>query len=105
MGTVFAVLSLVIAMISVWFTTEALKRVDIHSDAAIKPHIRDVNAKIREGQSLMNDIDSRLRRIEQQVEVLKIDHRGAQDLEQQTREIRKSVDKARAFVPSKVLSA
>ena len=105
MGTVFAVLSLVIAVISVWFTTEALKRVDRHNDAAVKPHIRDVKAKIREGEGLMKDIDSRLRRIEQQVEVLKTDPRVAQDLEQQTKEIRTSVDKARAFVPSKVLSA
>ncbi len=105
MATVFAVLSLVIAIISVWFTTEALKRVDLHGGAAIKPHIRDVNAKIREGHSLMNDIDSRLRRLERQVEVLKIDHRAALDLEQQTQEIRKSVDKAREFVPSQALSA
>jgi len=105
MGTVLACLSLAVALISVWFTSEALRRAESHGDAVVKPHLKNVNARIRESRSLLDEIDSRLRRVEQQVEVLKIDHRGAQELDDQTKELRKTLDQARDFVPTRVMSA
>ncbi len=105
MGTVLASLSLAVALISVWFTSEALRRAESHGDAVVKPHLRNVNARIQESRSLIDEIDSRLRRIEQQVEVLKIDHRAANALDDQTKDLRKSLDQARDFVPTRVMSA
>ncbi len=105
MGTVLACLSLAVALISVWFTSEALRRAESHGDAVVKPHLKNVHARIRESRSLLDEIDTRLRRVEQQVEVLKIDHRAAHEIENQTKEIRKNLDQARDFVPSRVMSA
>lgn len=105
MGTVLACMSLAIALISVWFTAEALRRAESHGDAVVKPHLRNVNARIREGRSLIDEIDSRLRRIERQVEILKLDNHAAQGLDEQTKELRKSLDDVRDFVPTRAMSA
>lgn len=105
MGTVLACISLAIALISVWFTSEALRRAESHGDAVVKPHLRAVNARIREGRTLMDEIDSRLRKVERQVEILKLDQRAAQDLKSQTQDLRQSVDEVRDFVPTRAMSA
>jgi hypothetical protein len=105
MGTVLAGLSMAIALISVWFTTEALRRADSHGESAIKPHLLNVNARIRENRSLIEEMDSRLRRIERQIEVLKIDNRAAHGLSEETKELRSTLEQARDFVPTRVMSA
>ncbi|NQV98848.1 MAG: hypothetical protein HQ483_04065 [Rhodospirillales bacterium] len=105
MGLVLACISLGVALIACWFTAEALRRAESNGDAVVKPHLRNVNARLRESRSLIDEMDSRLRRIERQVEVLKIDHRAAQGLDDQTRELRKTLDQARDFVPTRAMSA
>ena len=105
MAIILACISLAIALISVWFTSEALRRAESHGDAVVKPHLRNVNARIREGRGMIDEIDSRLRRIERQVEILKIDHRAAQGLDEQTKELRNSLDEVRDFVPTRAMSA
>ena len=105
MEMILASLSLALALISVWFTAQALSRAESHGDTIVKPHIRLLNARIKSDRSVVDDIDRRLRRIEREIQVLKIDSHTTQNLKAQTRGIREAVDDKRKFIPSRVMTA
>ena len=87
------------------FTAQALGREENQGDSIIKPHIRQVNARIQIDSSVVEDNYRRLHRIGREIEVLKSNDRTTHNLKIQTRVIRKVVDDKRKFLPSRVMRA
>ena len=62
MTAVLAVLAFIIAFGSIWFTAEALKSIDAHNDAVLKPHLGKNHAMV---DAIDKTLKSFTRRLEQ----------------------------------------
>ena len=91
MTAVLAVLAFIIAFGSIWFTAEALKRIDVHNDAVLKPHL---------GRKTLKSLTRRLEQLEKQVHLLKLKADMAPEIERQTAAIQSGLNDARHFIPT-----
>ena len=67
MIAVIAVLSFVMAFGAIWFTTEALKRVDNFNDAKMRPHLTKINQAVKGVNENMRTLNGRMELLEKQV--------------------------------------
>ena len=63
MIAVLAVLAFIIAFGSIWFTAEALKLIDAHNDAMLKPHLRKIHAVIDANHETLKSLTRRLEQL------------------------------------------
>ena len=99
MTAVLAVLAFIIAFGSIWFTAEALKRIDAHNDAMIKPHLRKINAVIEAKDETLKSLTRRLEQLEKKVHLLKLKAQLAPEIERQTAAIQSGLNDAQLYIP------
>lgn len=100
MIAVIAVLSFAMAFGAIWFTSEALKRVDSYNDARLKPHIGKVQRAIDEVQETVLSLRGRMEALEKDIRVLKIKNELSPILERDTAALRGDLGKVEQFTPS-----
>ncbi len=100
MTAVIAVLSFILAFGALWFTSEALKRVDSYNDARLKPHIGKVNRAIDEVHETLMSLAGRMELLEKQVRILKLNAELPPVMERGTAVLRADLGKTEQFIPS-----
>ena len=100
MTAVLAVLAFIIAFGSIWFTAEALKRIDAHNNAVLKPHLGKNHAMVDAIDKTLNSLTRRLEQLEKQVHLLKLKADMAPEIERQTAAIQSGLNDAQHFIPT-----
>lgn len=100
MTTVIAVLSFFMAFGAIWFTSEALKRVDSYNDARLRPHLKKVHQAVGEVWETLNGLKGRLDLLEKKVHVLKLNADLPPVIEQEVNALYAGINKARDSFPS-----
>ncbi len=106
MGAVLGILGFLMGLMSLWFTTEALRRVDKSGEGLIRPHVRGIKSKIGETNARISRLETRLENMEARMLSLFLEERKARDLAEQTRAIREGVAEVRRnFEPAATYNA
>ena len=100
MTAVIAVLSFIMAFAAIWFTSEALKRVDSCNDARLRPHLKKIHQAVAEVQETLDGLKGRLDLLEKKVRVLKLNADLPPVIEQEVSAFHADIDKTRNFSPS-----
>jgi hypothetical protein len=100
MTAVLAVFALIIAFRSMWFTTEALKRIDAHNDAMLKPHLGKIHAVIDANDETLKSLNRRLGQLEKRVHLLKLKADLAPEIERETAAIQSGLNNAELYTPT-----
>jgi len=100
MTSVIAVLSFLMAFGAIWFTSEALKRVDGYSDARLKPHLNKINQVVGDVHETLDGLKERLSLLEKQVHILKLNADLPPVIEQEVSALHSDINQARGFTPS-----
>ena len=100
MTAVLAVLAFIIAFGSIWFTAEALKRIDAHNDAMIKPHLRKIHKVIEAKDETLKSLTRRLEQLEKQVHLLKLKADLAPQIERETAALQSGLNDAQLYIPT-----
>lgn len=100
MTAVLAVLAFIIAFGSIWFTAEALKRIDAHNDAMLKPHLRKIHAVIDANHETLKSLTRRLEQLEKQVHLLKLKADLAPEIERETAAFQSGLNDAQLYTPT-----
>lgn len=100
MTAVLAVLAFIIAFGSIWFTAEALKRIDAHNDAMLKPHLGKIHAVIDASDETLKSLTRRLGQLEKQVHLLKLKANLAPEIERETAAIQSGFNDAQLYTPT-----
>ncbi|NQV84806.1 MAG: hypothetical protein HQ494_13415 [Rhodospirillales bacterium] len=72
MIAVISVLSFVLAFGAIWFTSEALRRVDNYNDAKLKPHLLKIHQTTNAVEDALRALKGRVELLEKQVHTLKL---------------------------------
>jgi hypothetical protein len=72
MFAVMSVISIAMAFVAIWFTSEALKRLDFNHEALLRPYLRKINAALDEHREASRAMQARLEALEKQVRILKL---------------------------------
>jgi hypothetical protein len=106
MATVLGTLGFLMGLTSVWFTVEAVRRIDRSGEGLIRPHLRKIHTKITETNTRISRLESRLERTEERMLSMFIDERKARDLMAQTDAIRRgAADVRQSFQPTSSYNA
>ena len=99
MTAVIAVLSFIMAFGAIWFTSEALKRVDNFNTARMKPHIGKVYRAIDGVNETILSLQGRMERLEKQVRVLQLNTELPPAIERETMALQADLGETPKFVP------
>ena len=72
MFAVISVFSFAMAFGAIWFTSEALKRLDFNQEALLRPYLRKINQAFDEQRDANRALQARVESLEKQVRVLKL---------------------------------
>lgn len=100
MTTVIAVLSFIMAFGAIWFTSEALKRVDSYNDARLRPHLKKIHQAVEEVHETLAGLKGRLDLLEKKVHVLKLNADLPPVIEQEIGVFQADIKKTPNFSPS-----
>ena len=100
MTAVIAVLAFTMAFAAIWFTSEAVKRVDTRNEAMLRPHFRKVNAAIDANHTALRSLQARVDQLEKQVRTLKLHAELPAAIEQEAAAINSGLNDLRQFTPS-----
>lgn len=100
MTTVIAVLSFAMAFGAIWFTSEAVKRIDNSSDAQLRPYFRKFNRALDEDRDALRALLARLEKLEKQVQLLRLVQEVPQSVEREAADIHAGIDNLQRFTPS-----
>jgi len=95
MGAVLGTLGFVMGLASIWFTVEAIKRIDGHGDGMIRPHLKTFKMRMAQTNARIGDLEARLTRIEDKMVATRMESRAARDLAEETRVIRHGLQQSR----------
>ena len=71
MGTVLAVFAFILSFGALWFTSEILKRIDGHTETAIKPHLKAFETSLGNHADALDRLSRRMDTLEVDVRTLK----------------------------------
>ena len=100
MIAVIAVLSFVMAFGAIWFTTEALKRVDNFNDAKLRPHLTKINQAVKGVNENMRTLKGRMELLEKQVHTLQLKADIPQVIQQKASALHLDLLKAQQNIPT-----
>ena len=90
---------------AIWFTTEALKRMDAYGTALVKPFVRQMELSLNEARAQTLALDQRLNDLERKVDILRMEHHGSPAIPEDAKPIRQRVHEAQRFTPTNVYNA
>jgi hypothetical protein len=100
MIAVISVLSFALAFGAIWFTSEALRRVDNYNDAKLKPHLRKIHQIVDGVEESLRTVKGRLEVLESQVRTLKLKADLPPVLEQEASALQASLHQAHHNIPT-----
>ena len=100
MTAVIGVLAFVMAFGAIWFTSEAVRRVDTRNEAMLRPHFRKINAAIDENHEATRSLQARLAKLEKQVHTLKLNAELPSAVADESAAIQAGLDNLRHFTPT-----
>lgn len=100
MTTVIAVLSFAMAFVAIWFTSEAVKRVDNNSDARLRPYFRKIDQALDNNRDAVRSLQARLEKLEKQVRLLKLAAEVPHTVEAETAAVHAGVNELQRFTPT-----
>ena len=100
MTAVIGVLAFVMAFGAIWFTSEAVKRVDTRNDTMLRPHFRKINAAIDENYQAVKSLQDRLAKLEKQVHILRLNAELPSTLAEESAAIRSGLNNLQNFTPT-----
>ena len=103
MAVLLGTLALVIALIAVWYTVEAVKRIDVRNEAAVRPHVSDIKRVVDEEARMLQAVSVRLEKIERDVRLLKLEGIEMADVEPHITATRRAVNRVRQYYPTTAL--
>lgn len=72
MTAVLAFTAFIMALGAIWFTSEAVARVDTRNDAVLKPYLRKVHESIDQNQQTLLALRVRMEHLESEVRLIKL---------------------------------
>lgn len=103
MAVLLGTLALLLALVAVWYTVEAVKRVDFRNEAAVRPFVSDLRRAVNEEAQLLQAVSVRLDAIERDVRLLKLEGIEMTDVEPHVAATRQAVSRVRQYYPTTVL--
>lgn len=103
MAVLLGTLALVLALVAVWYTVEAVRRVDFRNEAAVRPFVSDIKRVVDEEARLLQAVSVRLDAIERDVRLLKLEGIELGEVEPHVAATRKAVSRVQSFYPTTVL--
>ena len=103
MTTVIAVLSFAMAFVAIWFTSEAVKRIDNNSDARLRPYFRKINQALDENRDAVRTLLARLEKLEKlekQVRLLKLAAEVPHPVETEAAAVHAGINQLQRFTPT-----
>jgi len=100
MIAVISVLSFVLAFGAIWFTSEALKRVDSYNDAKLRPHLLKVQQAANGVNETLQALNGRVELLERQIHTLKLKADLAPALEQEAAALQANLHKVHKSIPT-----
>ena len=100
MTTVIAVLSFAMAFVAIWFTSEAVKRIDNNSDARLRPYFRKINQALDENRDAARAMQARLDKLEKQVRLLKLAAELPHTVETEAAAVHAGINELQRFTPT-----
>ena len=100
MIAVIAVLSFVMAFGAIWFTTEALKRVDNYNDAKLKPHLNKIHLAFRGIDENLRAFKGRMELLEKQIHTLQLKADIPQAIQQEASALHADFHKTQQSFPT-----
>jgi len=100
MTTVIAVLSFAMAFVAIWFTSEAVKRIDNNSDARLRPYFRKINQALDENRDVARAMQARLEKLEKQVRLLKLAAEVPHTVETEAAAVHAGISELQRFTPT-----
>lgn len=95
MGATLGTIAIMISLTALWFTAEAVRRVDRRGDGILRPHMRTFKARLAETNSRIGDLEARLAQVETRLLAIRMESRAARDLADETRSIRDGLQRSR----------
>jgi len=100
MTTVIAVLSFAMAFGAIWFTSEAVKRIDNGSDARLRPQFRKIDKALDEDRAAMRALLARLEKLEKRVQLLTIAAEVPQSVSSEAAAIQTGINELQRYAPT-----
>ena len=100
MTAVLAFLAFIMAFGAIWFTSEALRRVDTRNDAMLKPHLGRIHQSVDKNQETLKSLKKRLDQLEKQVRILKLNAELPPEIERQTASLQSGLTDLQRFSPT-----
>jgi hypothetical protein len=100
MIAVIAVLSFIMAFGAIWFTSEALKRVDSYNDACLRPHLMKIHQAVEEVNETLASLKGRLDLLEKKAHILRLNADLPPVIEQEAGALHADINKTRHYSPS-----
>lgn len=102
MGTVLAVFAFILSFGALWFTSEILKRIDGHTETAIKPHLKAFETSLGNHTDALDRLSRRMDTLEVDVRTLKAQSQSTAGLEHEMKSLGTvlAAAEAKRFAPS-----
>lgn len=101
MSEVLAIVSFMVALAAVWFTSEVLRRMEARTDPANNPYFKTLAAALEHRDRLLKGVEGRLKTLEGQVKAIEREDRPSpQILEREIAAIAAGLKEARRLRPA-----
>lgn len=100
MTAVLAVTAFIIALGAIWFTSEAVSRVDARNGAMVKPFLGKINASIDENHETLAAMKMTMARLEKEIRLLKLKADLSPGVERGTAAIQPGLNGLERFTPT-----
>ena len=100
MTGVLAFLAFAMAFGAIWFTSEALRRIDTRNDAMLKPHLSRIHQSVDKNQETLKSLKKRLDQLEKQVRILKLSAELPPEIEREAASLQAGLTDLQRFTPT-----
>ena len=100
MTAVLAVTAFIMALGAIWFTSEAVARVNARNDSMMKPYLRKIHQSIDENQKTLLAMKMRMEQLDKEVRLLKLKADLPPAVEQESTAIQSGLNDLERFTPN-----
>jgi hypothetical protein len=100
MTTVIAVLSFAMAFGAIWFTSEAVKRIDNNHDARLRPRFAKIDKALDEHRDAIRVLMARMEKLDKQVHLLRLSAEVPRAVETEVAAVHAGINELQRFTPT-----
>ena len=105
MAILFGVLGLVLALLAMWLTTQAIKRIEATGAVLVNPYVRRLETTLNETRTALAKAEERIANLEHQVYILKFERHAQAQTPEDNATNRRRIGEAQNFTPTSVYNA